>query len=56
MEELHRERGYPREEIRSYLLKAGFQVLACWGSFREMSEAEAESGRVWYVAKKGGVV
>ena len=52
MEELHRERAYPREEIGSYLKKAGFQVLACWGSFREMSEAEPESGRVWYVAKK----
>jgi ubiquinone/menaquinone biosynthesis C-methylase UbiE len=56
VEELHQERGYPREEIRKHLEKAGFQVLACWGSFREMSEAEPESGRVWYVAKKAGVV
>ena len=52
MEEVHRERGYPQEEIRSYLREAGFQVLACWGSFREMSEPEPDSGRVWYVAKK----
>ncbi|MFH1314368.1 MAG: class I SAM-dependent methyltransferase [Candidatus Eisenbacteria bacterium] len=54
IEEEHEERGYPQQEIRSYLGNAGFQVLACWGSFREMSEARPDSSRVWYVAKKAG--
>jgi ubiquinone/menaquinone biosynthesis C-methylase UbiE len=54
IEEEHEERGYPQQQIRSYLRDAGFQILACWGSFREMSEAKPESGRVWYFAKKAG--
>jgi ubiquinone/menaquinone biosynthesis C-methylase UbiE len=54
IEEMHEERGYPQQEIRSYLRGAGFQVIACWGSLREMSEARSDSSRVWYVAKKAG--
>jgi ubiquinone/menaquinone biosynthesis C-methylase UbiE len=54
IDEEHEERGYPQKEIRSYLRDAGFQVLACWGSFHEMSEAKPDSSRVWYVAKKAG--
>jgi SAM-dependent methyltransferase len=52
IDEEHRERAYSQGEIRKLLASAGFQVLACWGSFSDMSEATPESGRVWYVAKK----
>ena len=52
IDEEHRERAYSQVEIRKLLASAGFQVLACWGSLSDMSEATPESGRVWYVAKK----
>lgn len=52
IDEEHRERAYSQVEVRKHLARAGFQVLACWGSFSDMSEAAPESGRVWYVAKK----
>lgn len=51
VDEEHRERGYSQREIRSLLEDSGFQVLAVWGSFRDMSDAGPESGRVWYAAK-----
>jgi SAM-dependent methyltransferase len=52
VDEEHRERAYSQAEVRRYLEEAGFLVLACWGSLHEMSEPTAESGRIWYVAKK----
>ena len=52
IDEEHQERGYSQEEIRGFLDAAGFQILATWGNFREMTDAEPGSGRIWYVAKK----
>jgi SAM-dependent methyltransferase len=52
IEEVHRERAYTQKEIREALGKAGLQVLAAWGSFRDRSEATDESPRVWFVAKR----
>lgn len=52
MDEVHRERGYTRGEIGGLLKVAGFQQLACWGDFVDMSEPRADTGRVWYVAKR----
>lgn len=51
-DEVHRERAYSQAEVKEHLVDAGFQVLACWGRFREMSEPTHESGRIWYVAKR----
>jgi SAM-dependent methyltransferase len=52
LDEVHRERGYTRGEIGALLRGAGFQQLACWGDFADMSEPRPDTGRVWYVAKK----
>ncbi len=52
IEEEHKERGYPLEEVRLALKQAGLKVLACWGNIKEMSEPEPNSGRVWFVAQK----
>ena len=52
IDEEHTERGYSQEEIRTHLTDLGFQAVACWHSFRDMSEAKHDSGRVWYIAKR----
>jgi ubiquinone/menaquinone biosynthesis C-methylase UbiE len=52
VDEEHMERGYSQEEIREILNQAGFQLVAAWGSFRDMSDASSDSGRVWYVARR----
>jgi 2-polyprenyl-3-methyl-5-hydroxy-6-metoxy-1,4-benzoquinol methylase len=52
VEEEHKERGYARAEVETLLQEAGFQLLACWGNFGEMSEPRPGSGRIWYVAKR----
>jgi ubiquinone/menaquinone biosynthesis C-methylase UbiE len=55
IDEEHHERGYSQDDVRDHLMNAGFQVLASWGSFSDMSEARPDSGRVWYVARRGGI-
>lgn len=55
LDEEHRERGYSRLEVLEALRDAGLQSLATWGSFRDRSEANAESVRIWYVSRKGMV-
>jgi ubiquinone/menaquinone biosynthesis C-methylase UbiE len=52
VDEEHRERAYSQEEIRSFLDETGFQLLATWGNFREMSDPKPDSGRLWYITKK----
>ncbi len=52
-EEIHRERGYTLDEIRRCFHQAGWQELCCWGNLREMTEPHPDSGRVWFVLKKG---
>jgi SAM-dependent methyltransferase len=55
IDERHQERGYSQQETRRLLEKAGFHILASWGSLRDRSEPDTETPRVWYVAKKRGV-
>jgi DNA-binding transcriptional MerR regulator len=52
IDEEHRERGYSIEDIRQCLQKTGFQELACWGDFREMTVPRQDSGRVWFITRK----
>ena len=52
IDEEHKERGYSLEEIKQSLQKIGFQELACWGSFQEMSEPKPDSGRIWFMVQK----
>ena len=52
VDEDHKERAYSQEAIRSLLEATGFQLLATWGGFREMSDPKPDSGRLWYIAKK----
>jgi len=52
-DEEHRERAYPHQEILDMLSDAGLQTLASWGSFRDRSEITPESGRIWYISRKG---
>jgi len=52
-DEEHRERAYPHQEILGLLSDAGLQTLASWGSFRDRSVVTPESGRIWYISRKG---
>ena len=52
-DEEHRERAYPHQEVLDLLGDAGLQPLASWGSFRDRSEVTPESGRIWYISRKG---
>jgi ubiquinone/menaquinone biosynthesis C-methylase UbiE len=52
IDEEHKERGYSLKEIRQCLKKIGLKELACWGSFKEMSELKLDSGRVWFIVQK----
>jgi len=54
MNEIHHERGYPLSQINALLAACGFEVLACYGDLADLSEPEPDSGRVWFVARKGG--
>ncbi|MFH1638864.1 MAG: class I SAM-dependent methyltransferase [Chloroflexota bacterium] len=53
MDEIHEERGYHLEEIRSCLGSAGFEQVACFGNIFEMSEPAHDAKRLWFVLKKG---
>lgn len=52
IEEVHRERGYTLEQIRGALEQANLEVLACWGSLKDMTEPTLESPRVWFVTHR----
>jgi SAM-dependent methyltransferase len=52
-DEEHRERAYPHQEILKMLRDTGLQTIAAWGSFRDRSEVTPESGRIWYISRKG---
>jgi SAM-dependent methyltransferase len=54
IDEIHQERGYPLAQLHVLLAACGFEVLACYGSLADLSEPELDSGRVWFVARKGG--
>jgi len=53
VDEVHRERAYTLAQIRGALERAGLEELACWGSLREMAPPKPDSGRVWFVARRG---
>lgn len=55
MDEEHKERGYTLEQIKEALKQANLCELACWGNLKEMSEPNPDSGRVWFVTKKGEI-
>lgn len=52
IEEVHAERGYTLDEIRTCLADAGLRAAHCWGSFQDMTRPGPEAGRVWFVADK----
>ena len=52
--EVHQERGYPLAEIRACLDEAGLEEVACWGSLREYTPPQPQSGRVWFAARRQG--
>jgi SAM-dependent methyltransferase len=56
IDEIHQERAYPLDQIYDLLAGCGFEVLACYGSLAEMSKPELDSGRAWFIARKGGQV
>jgi ubiquinone/menaquinone biosynthesis C-methylase UbiE len=52
IDEDHRERGYRIDDIAGCLNDCGFDELARWGNLEEMTELRADSGRVWFVARR----
>lgn len=52
MDELHAQKGFYLYEIRDALRAAGLRELARWGDFKEMTPAENDSPRIWYVVQK----
>jgi SAM-dependent methyltransferase len=53
IDETHQERGYPVAQLHDLLVACGFEVLACYGSLSDLSEPELDSGRIWFVVRKG---
>ncbi|KPU63358.1 hypothetical protein EP1X_03185 [Thermococcus sp. EP1] len=52
IDEEHKEKAYTLREIRECLKRVGFKELACWGSIKDMSEPQPNSGRVFFVVQK----
>jgi SAM-dependent methyltransferase len=52
MDEEHKERGYPIEQIKRALARQGLEVCACWSSLLTYNNPTPISGRVWFVAQK----
>ncbi len=52
IEEVHRERAYSFEDLRTILKSVGFEELACWKDFDGRTEADEETERVWFVLRK----
>jgi len=52
MDEIHRERGYPVEQIASLLNTAGFEIIDRIGHLRDFSPPEPETPRVWFICRK----
>ena len=52
IDEVHRERGYPIDQINEMLAISGFDILGCYGSISDFGELQPDSGRVWFVARK----
>ncbi len=51
IDEIHRERGYPLQEIEALLEEAGLEVVEMLGSIRDFSAPKPDSQRVWVVAR-----
>lgn len=51
-EEIHTEKGYTVNEIKEALTYASFNIEGCYGSLRNLTPLQIESGRVWMVAQK----
>lgn len=52
MDEAHKERGYPLEQIKRALMRQGLSVRACWSSLLTYNNPTPISSRVWFVAQK----
>jgi ubiquinone/menaquinone biosynthesis C-methylase UbiE len=52
LDEIHQERGYPIESIKTLLEEIGFQVVDCLGKIEDFSPPKVDSGRVWFIARK----
>jgi len=51
-EEIHQERGYTPEELRTCLRHARLSERACWDHLQERSPPTAKSRRLYFVAQK----
>lgn len=51
-EETHHEKGYTINEIKNALEKSRFSIEGCYGSLKNMTPLQLESGRVWVIAQK----
>jgi 2-polyprenyl-3-methyl-5-hydroxy-6-metoxy-1,4-benzoquinol methylase len=52
MEEVHRERGYTPEELRTCLRNARLQERACWEKLQKRSPPTPKSRRMYFVVQK----
>lgn len=52
MEEVHRERGYTPEELRTCLREARLRERACWDKLQERRPPTPKSRRLYFVAQK----
>lgn len=54
IDEIHQERGYPIDQIKTILADTGFDLVSCLGSIEDFSPPGVDSGRVWFIARKSG--
>ncbi len=52
IDETHRERGYPIDDIQFLLEQIGFEITATYGNLTKQTELQETSPRVWFVARK----
>ncbi len=52
IDEVHRERGYPLNEIEALVQAAGMEVVAVLGSLRDFSPPRPDNQRAWFVTRK----
>jgi len=52
VDEIHYERGYTLNEIRTSLQNTGLTEIASWGDFGQRLPVTADSKRVWFITKK----
>jgi 2-polyprenyl-3-methyl-5-hydroxy-6-metoxy-1,4-benzoquinol methylase len=52
VDEIHHERGYTLDEIRSCVKKAGLKEVACYSNLEERQPIAPDSKRMWFVTRK----